>query len=382
MIVDSNIAAPLQYVDATFQVSLFIRSNIYDMSGGSPTLENTVNLAQINNGVYQGKYTFTAGKPYLVQTLVYTDGTYATVDQTYGQSVDEVQCIDLKTATIATLVTTAHFDAVIGTPAGASIAADLAEIEAETDGIAAIPTTPVLTAHFDTVIGTPAGASIAADLAEIEAETDGIAAIPTVAPDNAGIAAIKAKTDNLPAAPANEVTSAAIKAKTDNLPAAPANEVTSAAIKAKTDNLPAAPANEVTSAAIKAKTDLLPASPANEVTSAAIKAKTDNLPSDPADESVVEAAINAAASAILVVLGTPAGASLAADLAEIEGETDTIATLETDAAALTRYNNVIAAIGGGGGSSGPNPDVGLVACSIEGEDPVVQVSIQGEDTEI
>jgi len=61
------------------------------------------------------------------------------------------------------------------------------------------------------------------------------------------VAAIKAKTDNLPASPANEVTVAAIKAKTDNLPASPANEVTVAAIKAKTDNLPALPANEVTS---------------------------------------------------------------------------------------------------------------------------------------
>lgn len=52
------------------------------------------------------------------------------------------------------------------------------------------------------------------------------------APDNADIAAIKAKTDNLPASPANEVTSAAIKAKTDNLPATPADEATSTTIKA------------------------------------------------------------------------------------------------------------------------------------------------------
>jgi len=50
-------------------------------------------------------------------------------------------------------------------------------------------------------LGAPAGASIAADLAEIESETDGIAAIPTT--DNtAAITAIKAKTDNLPSSPA------------------------------------------------------------------------------------------------------------------------------------------------------------------------------------
>lgn len=46
---------------------------------------------------------------------------------------------------------------------------------------------------------------------------------------------------------------------------------------------------------------------------AAIKAKTDNLPSDPADQSLVIAATDA----ILAILGTPAGASLAADIAAL-----------------------------------------------------------------
>jgi hypothetical protein len=111
----------------------------------------------------------------------------------------------------------------LGAPAGASIAADLAEIEAETDGISAIPTTTPLTAAQiatgiwqDTVssdftlaasvglsimngvalgtglkinsytgntpqtgdaflrLGAPAGASVSADIAEIEGETDSI----------------------------------------------------------------------------------------------------------------------------------------------------------------------------------------------------------------
>ncbi len=65
------------------------------------------------------------------------------------------------------------------------------------------------------------------------------------------------------------------------------------AVKAKTDTLPASPANEATSAAIKAKTDLLPASPANETTVMAVKAKTDNLPTDPADQSDISALLDA-----------------------------------------------------------------------------------------
>lgn len=59
----------------------------------------------------------------------------------------------------------------LGAPAGASIAADLAEIEAETDGIATLTTT----------VGTPAGATIAADLAEIEAETDVVTSANAIA---------------------------------------------------------------------------------------------------------------------------------------------------------------------------------------------------------
>lgn len=99
------------------------------------------------------------------------------------------------------------------------------------------------------------------------AQTAGdLAAMITVVDDfvDTEVAAIKAKTDLIPASPASESTLttiagyidtevAAIKAKTDNLPASPANEATLttiagyidtevAAIKAKTDNLPAAPA--------------------------------------------------------------------------------------------------------------------------------------------
>jgi hypothetical protein len=81
-------------------------------------------------------------------------------------------------------------------------------------------------------------------------------------------------------------------------------------IKAKTDNLPASPANETTVAAVKAKTDNLPATPADQATSLLIKAKTDLLPASPAATSDV----TTAAAAILALLGTPEGASLAADI--------------------------------------------------------------------
>lgn len=46
--------------------------------------------------------------------------------------------------TISSRLSTTHFDTILGTPA-VSVSADIAEIEAETDGIAAIPTNPLLT---------------------------------------------------------------------------------------------------------------------------------------------------------------------------------------------------------------------------------------------
>ena len=71
-----------------------------------------------------------------------------------------------------------------------------------------------------------------------------------------------------------------------------------AAIKARTDNLPADPAVASDIAAsfssIASSIATLTAYVDTEV--AAIKAKTDNLPTDPADQSAVEAAITAAAS--------------------------------------------------------------------------------------
>lgn len=59
---------------------------------------------------------------------------------------------------------------------------------------------------------------------------------------------------------------------------------------------------------------------------AAIKAKTDNLPTDPADESLIIAATDALAT----ILGTPAGASMSADIAAVKADTASIQTDTND----------------------------------------------------
>jgi len=140
--------------------------------------------------------------------------------------------------------------------------------------------------------------------------------------------AIKAKTDNLPADPADDsdidaqlatidAVVDAIKAKTDNLPADPADDsdidaqlatidAVVDAIKAKTDNLPADPADDSDIDAQLATIDAVVD---------AIKAKTDNLPADPADDSDIDAQL-ATIDAVVDAIKVVTDALTAADIAD------------------------------------------------------------------
>lgn len=137
--------------------------------------------------------------------------------------------------------------------------------------------------------------------------------------------------------PSNAADTTAIKAKTDNLPAAPAatGDIPSAA--AITTAVWAAGTRSLTtfgtlvadiwaSATRTLSAFAFTPTPANAADTTAIKAKTDNLPADPADQSLLTASINSAISAvdsqgdaIMDRLGAPVGATISADIAAIEG---------------------------------------------------------------
>ena len=150
------------------------------------------------------------------------------------------------------------------------------------------------------------------DYIVIQIKSSSTGAIPQIiiinTKERAEIAAIKAKTDNLPADPADDsdidtqlatiagyldTEVAAIKAKTDLIPASPAQEGT----LTKLDT-----ALELDGAVYRFTTNALEQSPTgsggftsdDRTTLEAVKAKTDNLPADPGDQSAVEAAIVAA----------------------------------------------------------------------------------------
>ena len=147
--------------------------------------------------------------------------------------------------------------------------------------------------------------------------------------------AIKAKTDNLPAAPADDTS-------IDSQLAAIAGYIDTevAAIKAKTDLIPADITTQLDTnlPAIKTKTDLIGASVALETGGnvVAIKAKTDTLPANPADDTSIDSQLAAIAGYIDT------------EVATIKAKTDLIpaditAQLDTNIPAIKAKTDLIGA---------------------------------------
>mgnify|MGYP000924399586 CR=1 FL=1 len=194
-----------------------------------------------------------------------------------------------------------------------TLTALMTAIEAVTGGSGATAqevweyTTRVLTAGTNIDLSALA---TAADLATLDGKVDTVDGIlddlhdtdiPAIKADTA---AIKAKTDNIPASPAAvgsamTLTAAYDKAKDDVLtPLAVVDSIVDG-LKTTLDNVHDTdlPAVKTETAAIKAKTDNLPATPASagEYTTniGAIKAKTDNLPATPAASGEYTSALSA-----------------------------------------------------------------------------------------
>lgn len=142
-----------------------------------------------------------------------------------------------------------------------------------------------------------ASANLDTQLAAIDSDVNSrLAATSYTAPDNASVAAIKAKTDNLPVNPAATGDAMTLTATYD----AAKNAASQTSVDAVATNL------------------------------TAVRASTDNLPSDPADESLVIAATDA----IMARIGAPAGASVSADVAAIASDTAAVKT-KTDSLTFT-----------------------------------------------
>ena len=367
-------AAPNGFADCTNEATEIGSTGIYYLSLSQTEMNNDYIVLLIKSSstgaIPQVILINTKARPIGEVTLAASQGSYAPAKA--GDAMTLTAAYDAaKSAASQTSVNT--IDGIVDNLHDTDLPAvktETAAIKAKTDNLPADPADEsALEAAITAAHGTTDGKvdAMALVVANIH-DTD----LPAVKTETA---AIKAKTDNLPASPANEATLTTlhghiddilgdtaelqaeladggrtdllidgVKAKTDNLPADPADEsAIEAAITAahgttdgKVDAMALVvadihdtdlPAVKTETAAIKAKTDNLPASPANEATLTTlhghiddilgdtaelqaeladggrtdllidgVKAKTDNLPADPADESAIEAAITAAHS--------------------------------------------------------------------------------------
>lgn len=87
-IVSNGTAFNFSYPAFNMASNLFVQASIYDVTTGTPSLVSTVAMTDTAFGVYSGDFSGQSGKVYLVIALVYTDGTYSTIDTTYAPWAD------------------------------------------------------------------------------------------------------------------------------------------------------------------------------------------------------------------------------------------------------------------------------------------------------
>jgi len=178
-------------------------------------------------------------------------------DDGYDPATNKVQGVvltDTVTTYTGNTVQTGDSFARLGAPAGASVSADIADVEGKVDDL-------------ETRLGTPSdlgsGATVAANLVDIEGQTDNLPGIETKIDD------IKAKTDNLPSDPADQsliiAATTAIVADTEDIQA----RLPAALVGGRMDSSVGAMANGTVTAAVVATgaidADALAADAANEI---------------------------------------------------------------------------------------------------------------------
>jgi cell division protein ZapA (FtsZ GTPase activity inhibitor) len=180
------------------------------------------------------------------------------------------------------------------------------------------------------------------------------------------IAAIKAKTDNLPSDPADasDIASSFSTVTSTLATIAAYLDTEIAAIKAKTDNLPADPADasDISASFVSIANTLATIATYIDSEVAAIKAKTDNLPSDPADASDIATAT----ANILTEVGTvkaktdlisdiPTAADIRTEIEANGSKVDHLWEMTEDDGGMRRFTEHALEMGpageGGGGST-------------------------------
>lgn len=172
----------------------------------------------------------------------------------------------------------------IGAPVGASISADVAAvktqtgaIETDTQDIQSRLPAALVSGRIDASVGAMANNTMTAAAAAADLTTE----LQTGLATSSALSTLQTTADNIYGVVDTEV--AAIKAKTDNLPSDPAD------------------ASDIASAFSTVNSNLTTIANYIDTEVAAIKAKTDNLPSDPASASTIAASFSSAGAALTTI---------------------------------------------------------------------------------
>jgi len=291
-----------------------VRARVFN-SAGAEVSGSPFTLTHRTGGHYSGTgWNPTVEGQYSVSYEIYTDGTFASVDNRYERDAEiiEVRSLDQDLATLLTRLTNTraanldNLDATVSSrQSEASAASRAATNQAEHDATqAAIALVNADTDDIQAKIGTPTGASLSADVASVKSDTSGLRTDYTTL--RAG------NLDNLDATVSSRAPSAT----------ALSTAVWTNGRAANLDNLDA-----TVSSRAPASTALSTVQWTN-----GRAANLDNL-----DATVASRATQASVTAIDTKLGTPAGVSVSADIASVKSDSSAIKA-KTDQLAFTAGN--------------------------------------------
>lgn len=89
MIVNGGQQVNFTYPTYSETSGLSVGGLLYDVTSGTPSqVGSVIQMSMLESGVYEGVFTPTAGRSYLIITVVYTDNTFTTIDTTWAPGAD------------------------------------------------------------------------------------------------------------------------------------------------------------------------------------------------------------------------------------------------------------------------------------------------------
>lgn len=95
---------PFGYAAFNLEIDLNLRGTVFDMNSGSPVFVSNVSMVEVENGIYFGHFTGTAGHPYQIASVVYTNNSFSTVDTSWAPACEDYECISTASVNVTNII--------------------------------------------------------------------------------------------------------------------------------------------------------------------------------------------------------------------------------------------------------------------------------------